>query len=242
MHQFRNKPRELRLKEIIICQSIVGLFILIITVYLIIFGFGYKIDLKNMKIIHTGIIYLAYTPKNSEVFINGELKNSGSPFDIILLPNSYFLEIKQNGYNTWSQSINVVADKVASIKNIVLFKQNPEISLITDTGLIASIDAPYDTRVKNPVGDLTSNGYEIWADDNLVTRFSKQISNVIWYPGMEYIAFQQDKEIRIIDKGGKNDIVLAELNSTEPTKFIFSWDGSSLLYRDGAEYKRAQIN
>jgi len=242
MHQYHNKPREQRLKSIIFGQSLVAMIILLVTLYLVIYGFGYKIDFKNRRVMHTGIIYLTYYPKDAEVIINNETKDNSSPFDTALLPGNYDTKLKKDGYNTWVQNIAVVPDRVVSYKNVVLFKVQPEITIVTDKDSISSIDAPYDNLVKNPGGNLTSNNYEIWVGDKLITRFSKVITGVIWYPGMEYIAYQQADEIRIIDKYGANDNLLVKLGSAQITKYIFSWDGSSLLYKDGQEYKRAVIN
>lgn len=242
MKKFHLRPREQRLKEIIIGQGIVSLIIIGISIYLVFSGFGYKINWQNLSIKHTGIIQLAFWPKDAEIFINSESKQKSSPYYLSLFPGYYQIEIKKDGYMPWSQDIKIEPDKVVSYRNIVLFKREPEISSVSDKNTIASIDAPYDILVKNPQGDLKSNEYEIWNGDDLVTRFSEKISGVIWYPGREYIGFQQNDEIRIIAKNGTYDNLLVKLSSDAPTKFLFSWDGSSLLYRDGSEYKKADIN
>jgi len=242
MREYRNKPREKRLKEIIIGQGFVSIMIIAVSLYLIFWGFGYKVNWQNMTIKHTGIIYLTYWPKDAEVFINDKSRQRSSPFDIALFSGYYETKIIKDGYWPWYQDIKVEADRVYSCKNIVLFRQKPEIQLLTNKDSISSIDAPYDTLVKNPQGDLTASSYEIWIGDTLITRLSEPISGVIWYPGMEYVAFQQGDEIRIIEKNGTNDNLLVKLTSDAPTKFLFSWDGSSLLYKDGSDYKKADIN
>jgi len=242
MREYRNKPREKRLKEIIIGQGVVSILVIAVSLYLIFWGFGYKINWQNMTIKHTGIIYLAFSPKDAEVLINDKSKQKSSPFDLTLFPGYYETKIIKDGYWPWYQNIKIEADRVYSYKNIILFKQEPEIQLLTSKDSISSIEAPYDSLVKNPQGDLSANDYEIWISDTLITRFSKPISGAIWYPGMEYIAFQQGDEIRIIEKNGTNDNLLVKLSTSLPTKFLFSWDGSSLLYKDGSDYKKADIN
>ncbi len=241
MYKYKHRTREERLKEIIIGQSIVSFFIIAISSWLVFWGLGYKINWQNLSIKHTGIIYLLYSPRDADVFVDGKLQNASSPYNISLSPGYYQAEIKKNGYVTWFNNIKVSADQVSSNKNIVLFKIAPKVSVLSDQSAIATIDAPIDTLVKNPTGELKTTDYEIYVGENLVTRFSEKISNVIWYPGSEYIAYQQDDEIRIIEKNGTNDIALVKLSSSTPTKFIFSWDGSLLLYKDGSEYKRAEI-
>lgn len=241
MHKYNNRPRGQRLKEIIIGQSLVALVIILVSSYLIFWGLGYKINWQTMKVVHTGIIYLSYAPKDSQVFFSGKKQSGDSPLDSQLLPGYYDVEVIKDGYNIWQQRVKIVADKVSWYKNIVLFKLNPEVSVVTDKNTISSIDSPYDTLIKNPDGELSSNDHEIWVSDSLITRLSNQISGVIWYPGSEYIAYQQGDEIRIVERNGSNDILLTKLSSTDHANFIFSWDGSALLYKDGVAYKRAVI-
>ena len=234
-------PREKRLREIIIGQSIVTLIVVGISLALIFYGFGYKIDWKNFSIQHTGILYLSFLPKEADVFVSGEMKSESSPFDINLLPGYYDIEIRHNNYQPWRSRVNITADKVLSIKNVTLFLEKPEVAVVSEKSEIDAINTPFDILIKNPQGDLTSNNYEIWADNKLVTRFSSPITNVIWYPGREYIAYQQGSEIRIINKDGSNDIKLIDLPDNMDSKFIFSWDGSYLLYKDSEGYKKAKI-
>jgi len=242
MKEYHNKPREKRLKEIIIGQGVVTLIIVVVSLYLVFWGFVYKINWQNFSIRHTGIIYLSFSPKDAHVFINDDEKPGSAPFNIALFPGYYETRLTKDGFKSWYKNIKVEADKVHSCRNIVLFRENPELEVIIDKDQVALIDAPYDILVKNPAGDLSANEYEIWNGDKLVSRFSKPISGVIWYPGNEYIAFQQGNEIRVIEQDGFNDTLLVQLSSSAPTKFLFSWDGSTLLYKDGNEYKKAAIN
>ncbi|PIU24550.1 hypothetical protein COT12_00420 [Candidatus Berkelbacteria bacterium CG08_land_8_20_14_0_20_39_8] len=242
MKEYLHRPREKRLKEIIVGQSLVALLILVISSCLVFWGMGYKFNWQTMKIIHTGIVYMTFAPDNVEVAVSGQKPSEvKSVFEAQFLPGYYDVKISKDGYYSWQQHIKVIADQVGWYKNIVLFKTKPEISVISDQNIISSIDSPYDILVKNPEGDLSFNQHEIWLGDDLVTRLSNQISSVIWYPGSEYLAYQQADEIRIIEKNGSNDVLLVKLSSSDKTNFLFSWDGSVLLYRDGAVYKRAVI-
>lgn len=242
MFEYKNKPREKRLKEIIIGQGIVILAIVVISFYLVFWGLGYKMNWSNLTVKHSGIIYLSYSPKDAKIKINSTEYNQLSPFDIQEYAGRYDVIINKDGYNEWRQTVKVENDHVTSFKNITLFRKNPDISEITDQDLKDSINVPYDTLITNPSGGLVASDYEIWDNDALVTRFAVPISGVIWYPGNDYIGFQQGSEIRVIKKDGTNDNLLVHLSSSTKTRFIFSWDGSLLLYCDGEKYYKADIN
>lgn len=231
------------MKEIIIGQGVISLIIISISLYLVFYGFGYKVDWQHLRLKQTGIISLSFVPKDASVNISGSEEKSGvsSPFEVAVLPGNYEITVKKADYTDWQATAKIEKDKIYFAKNISLFKQSPEINILTDQSSIDLINAPYDDLVKNPQGDLIANQYEIWNGKQLITRFSTAISNVIWYPGMEYIAYQQGDEIRLIEKNGTNDQLLVKLSSSAQTKFIFSWDGTTLLYKDGNEYKKAEI-
>ncbi|MEI6144239.1 MAG: PEGA domain-containing protein [Candidatus Berkelbacteria bacterium] len=241
MKEYVHHPRDKRLREIFVGQGSVAIVIILTSLCLVFWGLGYKINWQTMKISHTGIVYLSFEPNDATVLLSGQETKAKSTFDAQLLPGYYDVEVKKDGYNTWRQHIKIAADKVDWFKNITLFKVSPDISVITDQNSIASIDSPYDSLVKNPEGSLSFNDHEIWVGDTLVTRLSNQISGVIWYPGNEYLAYQQGDEIRIIEKNGTNDVLLAKLSSSDKSNFMFSWDGSALLYKDGMVYRRATI-
>lgn len=241
MRQYKYKPREKRLLEIIVGQFVVIFIVICISAYIICRTLGYQIDFKNMKIYHAGVLSVSFTQLGNHVYVNGEDKGATVSYAENLLPGQYEIIAKKDGYKIWNQTVKLSQDEVKVFKNVTLFKESPEVTVVTDQDQINMINAPYDGFVRNPKNDLISNGYEIWANGNLVTRFSTQISNVTWFPTLEYIAYQQADEIRIIEKNGTNDTVLVKLSSGDPAKFLFSWDGSDLFYKDGEGYKKATI-
>lgn len=242
MMEFKQRPREQRLREIFIGQTLVALLILGISAYLVFLGLGYKINWETRKIQHMGILYLSYIPKDATIKISGQDYNNSSPFSTTLVPGTYQAEVLKGGFTSWTHETKVAADRVTSFKNISLFRKEPKVEDVTDQETINSINAPYDSLIKNPRGDLDFTDYEIWYSDQLVTRLSSKINGVIWYPGSEYIAYQNADTIRVIQKDGTNDTTLIKLSSADPTNFLFSWDGSYILYKDGLAYKKAQVN
>ncbi|MCX6812734.1 MAG: hypothetical protein NTW79_03945 [Candidatus Berkelbacteria bacterium] len=242
MNNFKHRTRRERIWEIIIGQTLMTLLIAVISLYLIYYAFGYKINWNNFSFRHTGMIYLSFSPSDADVYLDGKLIAHGSSFSDNFYAGFYDVEVNKFGYNSWTTSAKITDDMVFADKSITLFRSSAKISDVSDTGTIASIDSPNDSLISNPQGGLSANSYEIWNGENLVTRFSSPITGVIWYPGNNYIGYQKGDEIRIIERSGTNDQLLVKLSSANPTHFLFSWDGSDLLYKDGTSYKKASIN
>jgi hypothetical protein len=98
-----------------------------------------------------------------------------------------------------------------------------------------------DLAQKNNSG-LTNQGYEIWNNNTLITRFSEPVSKAIWYTSdQDHIVFQQGNEIRVIELSGSNDTLLVTLSSGNPASFILNDKGDRLYFKDGDSYKVAEI-
>lgn len=233
--------RRNRITQIIIGQSAVAIFILIVGVLLIFYAQGWRVNLKTFKIYKTGLVYLMINPTPDLIMIeNSEYQGSGE-FYKNLTPGDYDLKIKKSGYVEWNKNIKISAEIVTAEKNVIIFLKEPVISDLTDQSKINYLNAPDASLAENARNKLAYNKYEIWSDDKLVTRFSSPIVNVSWFPDYEHILYQKNDQIGIIGKDGYNDTTLVKLSSTTPAKFIVGGQGKELYYIDNGQYKKAII-
>jgi hypothetical protein len=91
---------------------------------------GYRIDFNSKKIVKTGAFYFKVWPKGAEIFFNGEMKKktdflSGSAYISNLLPKTYKVEIKKEGFLTWQKNLEIKENQVTESKNIFLIPINP---------------------------------------------------------------------------------------------------------------------
>lgn len=90
---------------------------------------GYRFDFDNKKITQTGGLFFKILPKQTEIYINGNLAKKtdfffGSALIENLLPKSYKVEAKKEGFKTWMKILDVREKGVTSAKNVVLFSEN----------------------------------------------------------------------------------------------------------------------
>ncbi len=241
-YSIMNNKRTKKLHKIIIGQLSVAFIMFALAISILFFAEGYRINLKNLKITKTGILFLYSDPKNAEVLLNGKKQKNITPFSINLTPGNYKAEVKAEGYISWASSFKIESGLVTNFNSIVLFKEHPEINNLTDQRKIDQINAPIDVfAVTTTQNVLTQNGYEIWLDDKLVTRFSEPISNVKWYPDLKHIVFQQGDEIRVIETTGMNDTLLIKSSLSERINYAISGRGDELYYLENNQYKVAKI-
>ncbi|VVA44225.1 conserved hypothetical protein [Candidatus Roizmanbacteria bacterium] len=114
-------------------------FVLFVMVLAIVIGYarGYRFDIEKKSLKSTGIISATSNPKAAKIFINGELKGV-TDTNITLPPENYFVEIKKEGYTSWSKQINLKGELVINVDPI-LFPINPSLSPLTNLGIIKAI-------------------------------------------------------------------------------------------------------
>lgn len=109
----------------------------IILVIVIFYARGYRPDLKNKSFVSTGIITINSYPKTARVYINNEFKGL-TDINITLRPGKYLVEIKKDGYTSWSKNITLKGELVVNI-DALLFSVNPSLSPLTNVGIIKAI-------------------------------------------------------------------------------------------------------
>jgi len=106
---------------------------------LIFYSQGYRIDFQppegRIKITQTGGIFLKVVPKQVQIYLDGKLKKKtdfffGSALIENLLPKKYKIEVRKEGYFTWQKNLEVKEKEVAEAKNIVLFPENANFTIL----------------------------------------------------------------------------------------------------------------
>ena len=108
------------------------LFILMVLVFaviapaIIMYSQGYRFDVKKMKFLETGGIYIKTLPSDAGVTIDNDYKNRTSGFskDVLiqnLLPENHNIKIEKENYYSWEKTLEVEEKKVTEAKYIILF-------------------------------------------------------------------------------------------------------------------------
>ncbi len=238
-----NNDRRTKLfMKILFGQLAVGAVITFLALSVLFYAEGNRFDFINFRTIKTGLISIEYLPKDSEVFINDKKIQVGKTFAKNLRPARYSFKISKNTYKTWQIDLNIDSKSVNVYKDVVLFKDHPVVEELTDNRKMSLLNGPSDQLAsRSDRNGLFSNGFEIWVEQKIISRFSTPISQVIWYSDHTHVLYQQGREIRIIEKTGLNDTLLATLSGESPTKFQINSDGSELYFLDSGDYKIAKI-
>lgn len=115
---------EQRIRKVLFYFSIILFFILLPSVLL--YSFGYKLDINRFRFIKTGLIYLKTIPDGARVYLNERRLKETTPATIAeLLPGRYRLLVELNSYYPWQQVVSVESGKTTLLDDIVLFSKKP---------------------------------------------------------------------------------------------------------------------
>lgn len=114
---------------------------------LILYSMGYRLDLKNKKIIETGVISISVTPREAEVYLNNIRITKSLPIRLTnRTPGTYNLRISLPGYKTWEKNIDIKSRQTTYIKNISLLKDSLPVPIFNNKNNIESFLPSSDGR------------------------------------------------------------------------------------------------
>ncbi len=236
-------------------RVVLALFFLFLGGLVVASANGYVLNRQTFRFESTGIVSLTTRQTPIMVSVNGKKKiYKKAPVNLsYLLPGRYSIEVSKPGYVTWGRSFTVFPGEVIINPSVVLFWADGATTEATPSQITLlqqqAIEANQDTS------DLDVRGSELWtkpitrtypitiaADQfNLIGRYASPILSAQWLPGKGQVLYQLGDEIRVIDRDGGNDITLVKLNSSTPTDYVATKNGSILIYRDSTNYFQRQL-
>ncbi len=230
--------------DILTYFSLVSVY-LILAAVLIAGANGYILNRRTWRFEQTGTIILAtkQTPAAVRVNTTKEHVAKRSPVKLTyLLPGWYSVSVTKAGFVPWRKTFFLQPGQVIVESSVKLF------STISQPAPVSAENRKiWDrTMALQQFSDLDIRGSEIWVKpvirsypfigigDNfaLVSRFSQPVQNARWTPDNAHIVFQLGKELRVIDRDGGNDLVLATLATSDAVAFGVTSDYQYLLFQD----------
>ncbi len=164
---------------------------------------------------------------DAEIKVNDKLYSNTLPVRISnLIPGSYSISITKEEYLTWQKTVQVEPQRASIINDIVLFLE----SSVDFKNHVDFEQQKLIVDFQEQSKDLQINHTEIFYKEELITRFSTDISTAIIYPDENHIIFQQNDEIRAIDLDGSNNQLLFTISTDQPVSLVLKEDGKVLLY------------
>ena len=178
---------------------------------LVLYTFGFRYDIKNGRIEHTGIISLSTLPKDATVTVNGEAERSTTPVLIKQLrPREHEILLTKNGFLPWKKTIRAIESETVFIESIVLWADQPPVLE----------NARGDVHLMNPtrtaLASLESSG--VWIEVWVETFQNKQRTLIARFPGSQTkdvgISWSPDGEWILLNHG-RSEFLVSKRDGSE---------------------------
>ncbi len=146
---------------------------------IIAFARGYRIDFEKQTFTPTGIIAVSAFPRASKVYINGQLKGA-SDLNVTLPPGTYQVEVKKDGYTSWSRSVKLKGELVLNL-DVLLFPLNASLTPLSNLGIVKAIPLPQSNKIIlfSQNGDETKDGIYLFDSGNNPLSFFPPLKVII---------------------------------------------------------------
>ena len=201
----------------------------------ILYSQGFRFDFEGKKIVQTGALYFKVSPRSAEVYLNNKLKTktsmiTGSVLIETLMPKTYQVKIKKEGYYPWQKNLEIKEAQVTEAKNIVLIPKNSDFTLSNQKAeeiseIVSEIAVTATSSDEKKV--IESNNYEIWIlfleekEKIFLTRFSEKIGNVFWLTD-HYLIFNVGNKIKVAEIDNRDRINMFDLAEFEKPEIFWS--------------------
>lgn len=133
------KIRSFLIPFVTLC-SILGVSLAVIA-----YGRGYRIDVKKNSLKPTGLISATSDPVGAQVFVEGTLKTATNN-SFAIDPGWYNVTVSKEGYIPWQKKLRVQGEIVARA-DAFLFPTNPSLSPLTTLGIQNPLLSPDGTKI-----------------------------------------------------------------------------------------------
>jgi len=216
-----------------------AVFIFSGTFLMIRYAQGYR-PTRTGTIKGTGLLSANSYPTAGEVYINGKL-TTATDNTLNLDPGTYDIEIKKDGYHTWSKKLKIEAELVTET-NAQLFPASPSLEPLTYTGATMPVPAPDGTKLSFTVASssaVAKNGLyvqELTSSPIALNKTARQIartetgydyttSNYTWSPnGSEIlVSFKTGSHI-LLDATKFNDLATLKDVTVRLPQILSEWE------------------
>lgn len=209
------------------------------TYFMIRYAQGYR-PTRTGTIKGTGLLSAGSFPSAAEVYVNGRLTTATNN-TLNLDPGEYEVEIKKDGFYTWSKKLKIVEELVTETA-AQLFPTSPSLEPLTYTGALTAVPSPDGTKLaftvasasaqtKNGlyVQDLTSSPIALNKTARQIARteggYDYTTASYTWSPnGSEIlVAFKSGAHV-LLDEGRFNDLAALKDVTVRLPQILSEWE------------------
>lgn len=190
------------------------------------YALGFQLNWQTHRIQQTGSLYINIRNNvPAQIFINGQLQSGNQPLTVShVFPGQYALLVTADGYQSFERLVDVTANTVSAVHNLVLIKKNPQ-NIQVDASWVPLQPVTPDTRA------VVRSSNELWIDNKFVTRTSQDITQVRFYVDNRHVIYQEAGALWLLDIENISTELLLSGIGDSVLPYNFENGGQILVYQ-----------
>lgn len=221
-------------------RTVVLVLLVALSVSIILYARGYRVDVLNRKLSPTGILAISSNPKAAKVFVNGEFKGV-TDVNLSLTPGTYTIDVKKEGFIPFSKTLILRGELVEAVDPI-LFPQNPSLSPLTNLGVTKAveIDSSNKVLVMSETGDPERDGIYVFEASQTPLNIFPPLKKLALKSTLLQAGSFQDSSV-IFSDDFKQAIISLSINESETVSYLLSLDQENQVPLNVTESKQTIV-
>lgn len=235
-----------------IITLLTGLLLIGGTILAIQFAKGYRVNLKQKKVVGNGLLVANSFPTGASVYINDKL-TTATDNTLNLSPGDYKIKITKEGFTTWEKSLTLKKELVTQT-NAQLFPAVPNLKALTFNGVANIVSSPDGEKIAYAVASASAspkNGLYIMdlaGRSIIASRDPRQIAKntsainfakvkLLWSPDSKQILAQVNNSYYLLETDRLNDAASLTNISNQLSLYLNDWE-DQLRLKNEARLKK----
>jgi hypothetical protein len=203
------------------------------------FAKGYR-PTSDGTISGTGLLSATSDPQGAQIYLNGKISNKVTDDTVNMDPGDYKIEIKKEGYTTWTKDIKITQELVTET-NAHLFRTVPTLTPITFSGAKNIVPSPDGQKlaynIASPsaqqkaglyVMDVTDRPISFSKGPRLVAenlgRIDFATAKILWSPDSQQILASFEKTNYLLNASQENPPeTITNMTTTDLNLLLSTW-------------------
>ena len=158
-----------------------------------------------MRIVQTGGIFIKFSPKQVNIFVDGKLSKktdffAGSALISRLQPKKYSVSVRKEEYFPWEKTLDVKEKEVTEAKSVILFPRAPNFTTSSQIVEFATSSPATQTIAVSGFTIKKENGglYLLNKETNLFEEFFEPVKDFKVSPDSQKIVYSSESEIWVL--------------------------------------------
>lgn len=220
-------------------RTVLVVLFIVFSFGVILYARGYRFDPVRKEISATGILAVSSIPRAAKVYVNGDLRGV-TDLNLSLPPGTYSVEIKKEGFATYSTTLKLRGE-IVEVVDPILFPLNPSLSPLTNLGVTKAveIDSTDKILIFSETNDVEKDGIYVFEATRTPLNIFQPLKRIALKSSLLQTSSFADTNVQF--SHDYKQAIVTFVQDSISTDYLISLDQEDQIPLNVTESKRALI-